>query len=173
MRGPGRLFEWILIQVRWLLIAPVLALTVGAGLLCYRSVMDVIAAFSKAKPEDMISEILKAVDSGLLAAIVIIVALALYELFIDRIEPADNKSLGQTLQVGDLEGLKNRLGKAIILVFIVRFFDFVTKVEFEETLDLLIYAGALAFLALTLYLVRDLKQDNGEGGGDESRGSEG
>ena len=154
------------------MIAPVLALLVGAGFLAYRTIMDTITAFTKAKPEDAISEVLKAVDSGLLAAIVIIVALGLYELFIDRLEPADDSTLGSTLQVGDLEGLKNRLGKAIILVFIIRFFEYLTKIEFKESLDLLIYAGAIALLALTLFLIRDLKQDNGEGSGDEKRGSD-
>ena len=170
--GLGRVFEWILIQVRWLLLAPVLALIVGAGFLCYRAVMDVIAAFYKTKPDDSISEILKAVDSGLLAAIVIIVALGLYELFIDRIEPADGKTLGSTLKVGDLEGLKNRLGKAIILVFIIRFFEYLTQVEFKQSLDLLVYAGAIALLALTLFLIRDLKQDDNKGDDDAARGSE-
>lgn len=154
------------------MIAPVLALLVGAGFLAYRTIMDIIAAFTKTKPEDAISEVLKAVDSGLLAAIVIIVALGLYELFIDRIEPADEKTLGSTLQVGDLEGLKNRLGKAIILVFIIRFFEYLTQIEFERPLDLLIYSGAIALLALTLYLIRDLKQDKDKGDESEARGSD-
>ena len=169
----GRVFEWLLVQARWLMIAPVLALLVGAGFLAYRTVMDIVAAFFKTKPEDSISEILKAVDSGLLAAIVIIVALGLYELFIDRIEPADERTLGSTLQVGDLEGLKNRLGKAIILVFIIRFFEYLTQIEFEQSLDLLIYSGAIALLALTLYLIRDLKQDEDKGDESEARGSDG
>ena len=155
------------------MIVPVLALLAGAGFLAYRTVMDIIAAFTKTKPDDAISEILKAVDSGLLAAIVIIVALGLYELFIDRLEPADGSTLGSTLQVGDLEGLKNRLGKAIILVFIIRFFEYLTKIEFKESIDLLIYAGAIALLALTLFLIRDLKQDSGEGSADAKRGSDG
>ena len=156
------------------MIAPILALLVGAGFLTYRTVMNVFAAFTQAKPEDAISEVLKAVDSGLLVAIVIIVALGLYELFIDRLEPADESTLGSTLQVGDLEGLKNRLGKAIILVFIIRFFEYLTQVDFEQPLDLLIYAGAIALLALTLFLIRDLKQDGSEGSEDDAkRGSDG
>ena len=168
----GRVFEWILIQVRWIMIAPVLALVVGAGFLAYRTIMDIVGAFLATKADDAISEVLKAVDSGLLAAIVIIVALGLYELFIDRLEPADEKTLGNTLQIGDLEGLKNRLGKAIILVFIIRFFEYLTQVSFEEPLDLLLYAGAIAFLALTLFLIRDLKQDSDKGDESEARGSE-
>lgn len=103
---------------------------------------------SRADTAEGISKVLQAIDAGLLCAIFIIVSLGLYELFISRLERADDKPLASALEVGNLDGLKDKLGKAILLVLIIRFFDFVASIELSAGLDLLAYAGGVALLSL-------------------------
>lgn len=83
----------------------------------------------------------------------IIVSLG-YEVFISRLERADDKPLGSALEVGTLDG-KDKLGKAILLVLIIRFFDFVASTKLRARLDLLAYAGGVALLGLALFLSRE------------------
>lgn len=146
--------ERLLVGARWLIVVPVLALVVGAAYFAYLSVHDVVVGITRRDTSDGISEVLQAVDAGLLCAIFIIVSLGLYELFISRLERADDKPLGSALEVGDIDGLKDKLGKAILLVLIIRYFDFVASIELRAALDLLMYAGGVALLALALFLSR-------------------
>jgi uncharacterized protein (TIGR00645 family) len=147
-------FEHLLVGMRWLMIVPVVALLVGAGYFAFLSVYDVIVGITRKDTSDGISEVLQAVDAALLCAIFIIVALGLYELFVGRLERADDKPLASALEVGDLDGLKDKLGKAILLVLIIRFFDFVASIELKAAPDLLMYAGGVALLALAIFLSR-------------------
>lgn len=147
--------ERLLVASRWLIVVPVLALLAGAGYFAFLSVYDVIVGVTRQDTADGISEVLQAVDAGLLCAIFIIVSLGLYELFVSRIERADDKPLGNALEVGNIDGLKDKLGKAILLVLIIRFFDFVASIELRAALDLLAYAGGVALLSLALFLSRE------------------
>lgn len=146
--------ERMLVGARWLMVVPVLALLVGAGYFAFLSVYDVLIGITRKDTGDGISEVLQAVDAALLCAIFIIVSLGLYELFVSRLERADDKPLASALAVGDLDGLKDKLGKAILLVLIIRFFDYVASIEIVAALDLLLYAGGVALLALALFLSR-------------------
>ena len=132
--------ERILVASRWLIVVPVLALPVGV---------------IQRDTAEGLSEVLKAIDAGLLCTIVIIVSLGLYELFVSRIDEADDQPLGNALKVGNIDGLKDKLGKAILVVLMVRFFDFVASTELRESLDLLAYAGGVALLSPALFLSRE------------------
>lgn len=149
-----KVLERILVGSRWLIVVPVLALLAGAVYFAFLSVYDVFKGITSRNTADGISEILQAIDAGLLCAIFIIVSLGLYELFISRLQRADDKPLAHALEVGDLDGLKDKLGKAILLVLIIRFFDFVASIELRAGLDLLAYAGGVALLSLALFLSR-------------------
>ncbi len=151
----GKALERVLVGARWLIVVPVLALLVGAAYFAFLSVYDVFLGITTRDTAEGISKVLQAVDAGFLCAILIIVSLGLYELFISRLERADDKPLGSALEVGNLDGLKDKLGKAILLVLIIRFFDFVASIELRASLDLLAYAGGVALLGLALFLSRE------------------
>lgn len=157
MRRPDleKPLERILVASRWLIVVPVLALLVGAAYFAYLSVYYVALGVVQRDTAEGLSEVLKAIDAGLLCTIVIIVSLGLYELFVSRINEADDKPLGTALEVGNIDGLKDKLGKAILLVLIIRFFDFVASIELRASLDLLAYAGGVALLSLALFLSRE------------------
>jgi len=94
------------------------------------------------------------IDLFLIGATLIIAAIGLYELFIERIDPASlHRPLPPWLEMKDLNDLKARVIAMIILVTAVTFTD--NLLEFaHDTLDVLyLAAGIGAFIiALTVYL---------------------
>jgi uncharacterized membrane protein YqhA len=102
----------------------------------------------------VITHIVEMVDGYLLAAIMLIFSLGLYELFISGIDPAvgsENKS--RVLVIENLDDLKDRLGKVVLLILIVKFFEHALSLPpFKTTLDLLYLAVGIALVAGALYL---------------------
>lgn len=100
-----------------------------------------------------ITHIVEIVDGYLLAAVLLIFALGLYELFISKIDPASSdETSSNILLIRSLDDLKNRLAKVIMMILIVNFFEHVIRKEFNTALDLLYLAGGIALIGLALYL---------------------
>lgn len=77
----------------------------------------------------------------------------LYELFINKIDPAsNNKSSSNVLLIQSLDDLKNRLAKVILMILIVTFFEHVIRQDFNSALELLYLIGGIALTGLALYL---------------------
>ncbi|MES0371142.1 MAG: YqhA family protein [Mariprofundaceae bacterium] len=101
----------------------------------------------------VVSHVITAVDDFLLAMVLLIFALGVYELHISKIAAArEDESAGSILQIKSLDDLKDRLGKVILMILIVAFFKNVIHVEFSEPLDILYMGGGIAFVALAGYL---------------------
>ncbi len=102
---------------------------------------------------ETVTHVVEMVDGYLLATVLLIFALGLYELFISKIdqaETADNSS--QVLLISSLDDLKARLAKVVLMILIVRYFEHALGMEFANALDLLMFAGGIALLGLALYL---------------------
>lgn len=100
----------------------------------------------------VVSHVITAVDDFLLAMVLLIFGLGVYELHIDKIEFArDNPAAGKLLQIESLDDLKNRLGKVILMILIVAFFKVVLHVKFETPLDVLYMGGGILLVALAGY----------------------
>jgi uncharacterized membrane protein YqhA len=111
----------------------------------------------------VITAIVKALDGFLIAALLIIVALGLYEIFVSRNDPAQNSSASrQLLRVTDLEDLKQRVGKLIVLVLVVEFFQLALQLPVRTSVDLLYLAVGVLLVSGALYLT------GRHGGGHES-----
>ncbi|HEY5603587.1 MAG TPA: YqhA family protein [Gammaproteobacteria bacterium] len=67
------------------------------------------------------------IDGYLLAAVLLIFALGLYELFISRIDVVNKDDehgmASNVLIINSLDDLKTRLAKVILMILIVRFFE--------------------------------------------------
>lgn len=97
--------------------------------------------------------IVKAVDGYLIATILLIVALGLYELFINKIDVAARSQISPRLiQVRDLDDLKDRIAKLILLVLVIEFFQQALKLKYENALDLVYLAIGILFIGGALYL---------------------
>lgn len=100
----------------------------------------------------LVSHVITAVDDFLLAMVLLIFALGVYELHIDEIESArDNPAAGKLLQIKNLDDLKDRLGKVILMILIVAFFKSLLHVEFQSPLEILYMGGGIFLVALASY----------------------
>ena len=99
-----------------------------------------------------VSHIITAVDDFLLATVLLIFALGLYELFIDKIEIAhDDKTASNILVINTLDDLKDRLGKVIMMILIVAFFKNVLHVTFDDPLNILYMGAGILMVSLAGY----------------------
>jgi uncharacterized membrane protein YqhA len=100
-----------------------------------------------------ITHIVEIVDGYLLAAVLLIFGLGLYELFISKIDPAaSDDTSSNILLIHSLDDLKNRLAKVILMILIVNFFEHVINQQFKTALELIYLAGGIALIGLALYL---------------------
>ncbi|MBI1824281.1 MAG: YqhA family protein [Nitrospirae bacterium] len=102
---------------------------------------------------DLVSTVIGAVDDYLLATVLLIFALGLYELFISKIDHAEKDAQygSRILLIKNLDDLKDRLAKVILMILIVTFFKNVIHATFEQPLHILYLGGGILFVALALY----------------------
>lgn len=102
---------------------------------------------------ETITHVVEIIDGYLLATVLLIFSLGLYELFISKIELAEQStSAPKVLVIESLDDLKTRLAKVVLMILIVRFFEHALQMEFTSSLDMLYFAAGIALLGLALYL---------------------
>ncbi len=100
----------------------------------------------------IVSHVITAVDDFLLAMVLLIFALGVYELHIGKIACARGaENAGNILQVASLDDLKDRLGKVILMILIVAFFKQVLHVTFDNPLNILYMGGGILLVSLAGY----------------------
>jgi uncharacterized membrane protein YqhA len=168
VRSPQRYFERFLWQSRLVVLVAVIASLVIALGIFFIATVDVIqligdvAHYGSAALDagertslrsEVIAQIVDVVDLYLLASIVLIFGLGLYELFISRIEAAENSEFAsRLLLIRSLDDLKDRLAKAIIIILIVKFFQYALRFSYQSPVELLYLAAAILLIAGALYL---------------------
>jgi len=107
----------------------------------------------KALHDSTVTHIVEVVDGYLLATVMLIFSLGLYELFISDIDQAHgSKTSGKILVIRNLDDLKSRLAKVIIMILIVTLFEEALNMKLSSPIDLLYLGGSIALIALALYL---------------------
>ncbi len=97
--------------------------------------------------------IVEIIDGYLLATVMLIFGFGLYELFISRIDPAEESELGsRVLLIRTLDDLKDRLAKVILLILVVKYFESAIQMKFDKPLDLLYLSSGVLLLSAALYL---------------------
>ncbi|RMG58679.1 MAG: YqhA family protein [Gammaproteobacteria bacterium] len=115
----------------------------------------------------LVAHVVEIIDGYLLATVLIIFALGLYELFISRIDQAANSEThSRVLFIRNLDDLKNRLAKVVLMILIVKFFEHALNMDFDTALDLLTFAGGIALIGLALFLTH-ASEKHGESARDE------
>lgn len=100
-----------------------------------------------------IAHVVEVIDGYLLAAVLLIFALGLYELFISKIDQAEkSEAASQVLLITSLDDLKSRLAKVVLMILIVKFFEHVLATEYDSPLDLLYLASGIMLIGLSLFL---------------------
>lgn len=103
--------------------------------------------------EELVSRIIGAVDLYLIAVVMLIFAFGLYELFISKIDPAEESETGNILAIHSLDQLKDKIAKVIVMVLIVSFFQKVLHTKYDGALDMLYFALSIGLLSVGLYFL--------------------
>jgi uncharacterized membrane protein YqhA len=173
-----RVFEGALWRSRYVVLLAVVASLAAGFAIFYMATVDVyyliVHIFHYADPsltdearktlhDDTITHIVEVVDGYLLATVMLIFSLGMYELFISDIDEAHgSKASSKILVIESLDDLKARLAKVILMILIVTLFEHALKMEMKTTLDLLYLGGSLALVGLSLYLTHAADSHGGE-----------
>lgn len=165
---PEAFFEKLLWNSRLVVLVPVVASLLVSFAMFYVSTLDVVDLLRRvthyspggmdlAEAEKLRSEIVahvvEVVDGYLLATIMLIFALGLYELFVSRIDIAEGSEFAsRLLLIRSLDDLKDRLAKVVLLILVVKFFEFALKLRFNTALELLWLGLGVMFVAAALWL---------------------
>lgn len=161
-------FEKFLWNSRLIVLVAVLASLAGSIAMFYVATIDVVdlsrhllhyhdsGLSPDARTElrsTIITHLVEVVDGYLLAAIMLIFSLGLYELFVSRIEAAEGSEFAaRLLLIRSLDDLKDRLAKVVLLILVVKFFEYALRLKFETPLDLLYLAVGVFLMAAALYI---------------------
>jgi uncharacterized membrane protein YqhA len=102
----------------------------------------------------VLSATIGAIDTFLIAVVVLIFCFGLYELFISRIDPAQGSEGAGILKIHNLEALKDKIASVIIMALVMKFFQIVLTLPVENLLDSLLYAAGVVLLALAVLLLQ-------------------
>jgi uncharacterized membrane protein YqhA len=104
--------------------------------------------------DEGVTTIVKSLDGFFVGALLLIVAFGLYELFVGRIEDAESSEVGaRLLKITSLEDLKERVGKLVVLILAVEFFQRALRLSYESALEILYLAAAILLVSGGLYLI--------------------
>jgi len=179
-----KIFENILFQSRLVVLLAVVGSLVASILMFFKGAGEIAkAAISFFKhPFEVRSEVaghtaevgheelsivlIASIDAFLFAAMLLIFAMGIYELFISEIDPASKRedSRPNWLEIHSLDDLKNAVGKVILMILIVRLFESAVKMHYDKPLDLLFLGTSITLVSLALYLVHAGHASHGKKG---------
>lgn len=170
-----KLFESAMWQTRLLILLAVVFGLIGAAILFVVASVDIYEVLSYTinvyanglHPKDfhevIVSKIIGAVDLYLIAIVMLIFSFGVYELFISKIEAAQNKETGSNiLAISSLDQLKDKIAKVIVMVLVVGFFQRVLHTEYNGALEMMYFAVSIMVLAIGLFFLGKVgkKSDN-------------
>lgn len=178
------MFEGALWRSRFVVLLAVVASMAAAVAVFYMATVDVIyllghmmhyadpslaADGRKAIHDETITHVVEVVDGYLLATFMLIFSLGLYELFISDIDEAHgSRTSSKILVINNLDDLKQRLVKVILMILIVTLFEKALKMQMKAPLDLLYLGGGIALIGVALYFTHAAeshgKEEGGQGG---------
>lgn len=163
-----KLFEGLLWRSRFVVVIAVVASMISAIAVFYVTTIDVwylvahildyanpsISAEARNTLHDeTVTHVVEVVDGYLLATVMLIFSLGLYELFVSDIDEArGSRASSKILLIETLDDLKTRLSKVILMILIVKLFEHAVQMKMTTVLDLLYLGGAIALVGLALYL---------------------
>ena len=157
-------FEKLLWNVRYItLLAVVLSIIASFALIILGSwnILDAVIFYnplfddSMSSYNDLLFKIISAIDLFLIGIVLLIFGFGIYELFVGEIDFANSKFTESTLKIRDLDQLKNKIIKVVIIVLIVKFFEKVLKFSdnFTTPMDLLYFGLTILSICLGYYLI--------------------
>lgn len=162
-----KLFEAGLWSTRFITLIPVIFGIVSAlGLMILGSVQ----MFDAFKPlidntytvgynKKIIAAIVTAVDMYLIGIVMLIFSFGVYELFISKIDVGRSSEQNNILQITNLDQLKNRILKVIIMVLIVTFFKEAISQQYNDPLNIVYFSLAILAASISAYFIAQKGKD--------------
>ena len=156
-----RIFESTLWSSRYVIITGVIFSILASISLFLIGSYEIIEAIMHNTPindenfhANLLVKVIGAVDLYLIGLVLMIFGFGIYELFISKIDIARGNLDVTILEVENLDELKQKIIKVIIMVLIVSFFERVLKMDYGTPLEMLYFAISILALSLGVYLVR-------------------
>jgi uncharacterized membrane protein YqhA len=172
------IFEGVLWNSRFVIITAVIGSLLAGFAIFYMATVDVVNLFlhalhyadsslteeaRKALHDSTVTHIVEVVDGYLLATVMLIFSLGLYELFISDIDQAHgSKASSKILVISSLDDLKSRLAKVILMILIVTLFQEAINMTLTTPLDLVYLGGSITLIALALYFSHAAEAGHGK-----------
>ncbi len=172
------LFEGALWNSRFVILTAVVGSLLAGIAIFYMATVDVVFLFQhamhyadssltdearKVLHDTTVSHIVEVVDGYLLATVMLIFSLGLYELFISDINQAHgSKASSKILVINNLDDLKTRLAKVILMIMIVTLFEEALNMHIAQPIDLVYFGAAIALIALALYWTHAAEGKHGD-----------
>jgi uncharacterized membrane protein YqhA len=173
------IFEGVLWNSRFVIITAVIGSLLAGFAIFYMATVDVANLFMhamhyadfglsdearKALHDSTVTHIVEVVDGYLLATVMLIFSLGLYELFISDIDQAHgSKASSKILVISSLDDLKSRLAKVILMILIVTLFQEAIHMKLTTPLDLVYLGASITLIALALYFSHAAEPDHANG----------
>jgi uncharacterized membrane protein YqhA len=156
-------FEAALLAVRYVMLAAVVVLALISVAVVAATTVDAVGAVlhtagSGGREIRSLGGALQLVEGYLLAAILFIFAVGLYELFIVKIDLRGIR-LPKALDITSVDDLKARLGRVVLLGLVIEFFQRSLAVTYTAPVDVLYMAGGILLVGAALYLSTERGQD--------------
>ena len=157
-------FETLLFGLRFVTFFAVIGSMLASVVLFIRSSMQVyeglkyfVLNFKSNESSDLehlVAQFVSSIDGYLFAMILIIFSMGIYELFINKIDPVDRKldKRPSWLQINSIDELKTSLGKVILMILIVSFFEHSLNIKYESVIDLLFLGIGILLISAALFL---------------------
>lgn len=161
-----RIFEKILWNSRFITVLPVIFGLIGAVILFVIASYDIAKVMGSVWDylvnqnhtidihSDAVAGIIGAIDLYLMALVLFIFAFGVYELFISEIDDMKDTRHSKILEIKSLDHLKDKIGKVVIMVLVVNFFQRVLHAEFNGALEMTYLAVSILALCIGLYFLQ-------------------
>jgi uncharacterized protein (TIGR00645 family) len=103
--------------------------------------------------------IIGAVDLYLIGIVLLIFSFGIYELFISKIDIAQEGHSHNILEITSLDELKNKLIKVILMVLIVSFFKAILSTSFATPLEMLYFGLAILCVSACTFFIRKIEKE--------------
>ncbi len=176
MKHLETIFEGVLWNSRFVVITAVIGSMLAGFAIFYMATVDVFNLFMhalhyansgmteetrKALHDSTVTHIVEVVDGYLLATVMLIFSLGLYELFISDIDQAHgSRASSKILVISSLDDLKSRLAKVILMILIVTLFQEAINMKLTTPLDLVYLGASITLIALALYFSHAAEPDH-------------
>ncbi|MCX7877212.1 MAG: YqhA family protein [Ignavibacteria bacterium] len=105
-----------------------------------------------------VSHLVSAIDYYLIGTVFLIFGIGLYELFISKIDIAESdETSSKVLVIHDLDSLKEKIAKVVIMVLIVTFFKYAINFRYDEMINLLYLSIGILLIAVSIFITHNKK----------------